>query len=258
VRKNPVQEKIKRGEVAIGHLVMEFATPGIAQILTNSGFDFVLYDTEHTNFSMETIGWLIRCSRAANLPAFVRIPNGQYDLMSRTLDAGADGLMIPCVQSREEAQRIIKATKYAPLGMRGTAFGVAHDDFLVGNILETMKAANEQNTIIAQIESVAGVENVEEILSVEGIDVAWIGHFDLTQSMGIPGQFDHSDYLRAVERVSRACAKYHKAGGFMASTPASALQMIASGFRCIAYHSDIRLYAQACQEGVAEIRRGLA
>jgi 2-dehydro-3-deoxyglucarate aldolase/4-hydroxy-2-oxoheptanedioate aldolase len=165
--------------------------------------------------------------------------------------------MAPNVQSREEAERIVRATKYAPLGNRGTAFGIAHDDFEVGNVLETMKQANEQTMVIAQIESVSGVENVEDIVGVEGVDVAWIGHFDLTQSMGIPAQFEHPDYLTAVEKVITACQRQGKTGGFMGATPDAVVELIRKGFRCIAYSSDIRIYRTALEEGLQAIRKQL-
>ena len=126
------KQKLKEGGVCLGHIVMEFASPGLVTILANAQFDFVLFDTEHTRFSIETIGGMIRYARSAGLPAIVRVPRGQYDQMSRIMDAGADGIMAPNVQSRAEAESIIQATKYAPLGNRGTAFGIAHDDFEMG------------------------------------------------------------------------------------------------------------------------------
>ena len=257
MRTNPVKQKLKEGGVCLGHIVMEFASPGLATMLANAKFDFVLFDTEHTRFSIETIGGMIRYARSIGLPAFVRVPRGQYDQMSRIMDAGADGIMAPNVQSRAEAERIIQATKYAPLGSRGTAFGIAHDDFETGDVLQKIVQANEQTLIIAQIESVSGVENVEAIVGVEGVDVGWIGHFDLTQSMGIPGQFEHPDYLAAVEKVVAACQRQGKAGGFMGATPDAVIELVRKGFRCIAYGSDIGIYRAALTEGLQEIRQHL-
>jgi len=257
MRTNPAKQKLKEGGICIGHIIMEFASPGLVTMLANTQFDFVLFDTEHTRFSIETIGGMIRYARGAGLPAFVRVPRGQYDQMSRIMDAGADGIMVPNVESRAEAERIIQATKYAPLGRRGTAFGIAHDDFQVGDVSQTIAQANEQTLIITQIESVNGVENVETIVGVEGVDVGWIGHFDLTQSMGIPAQFEHPDYLAAVEKVVVACQRQGKAGGFMGATPDAVVELIRKGFRCIAYGSDIRIYRAALTEGLQAIRKQL-
>jgi len=255
MRTNTAKQKLKEGSVCLGHIVMEFASPGLATMLANAQFDFVLFDTEHTRFSIETIGGMIRYARSAGLPTIVRVPRGQYDQMSRIMDAGADGIMAPNVQSREEAEHIIQATKYAPLGDRGTAFGIAHDDFEVGDVSEKIQQANQQTLIITQIESVSGVENVADIVGVEGVDVGWIGHFDLTQSMGIPGQFDHPDYLAAVEKVVKACQSQGKAGGFMGATPDAVLELIQKGFRCIAYSSDIGIYRSALTDGLQAIRK---
>ena len=257
MRTNPVKQKLREGGICLGHIVMEFASPGLVTILANAQFDFVLFDTEHTRFSIETIGGMIRYARSAELPAFVRVPRGQYDQMSRIMDAGADGIMVPNVQSCEEAECIIQATKYAPLGSRGTAFGIAHDDFEGGDVVQKIAEANKQSLIITQIESVAGVENVEAIVGVEGVDVGWIGHFDLTQSMGIPGQFEHPDYLAAVDKVIAACQHHGKAGGFMGATPDAVLELVLKGFRCIAYGSDIRIYHAALMDGLQTIRKQL-
>jgi 2-dehydro-3-deoxyglucarate aldolase/4-hydroxy-2-oxoheptanedioate aldolase len=257
MRTNFAKQKLKEGGVCLGHIIMEFASPGLVTMLANAKFDFVLFDTEHTRFSIETICEMIRYSRSVGLTAIVRVPRGQYDQMSRIMDAGADGIMAPNVENYKEAERIIQATKYAPLGRRGTAFSIAHDDFEMGDVSEKMRQANEQNLIIAQIESVRGVENVEEIVGVEGIDVGWIGHFDLTQSMGIPGQFDHPDYLAAVEEVIAACQRQGKAGGFMGATPDAVMELIQKGFRCIAYSSDIGIYRTALMEGLQVIRKQL-
>ncbi|MFQ6040939.1 MAG: HpcH/HpaI aldolase/citrate lyase family protein [Candidatus Poribacteria bacterium] len=257
MKTNPVKQKLKEGGVCLGHIVMEFASPGLVTMLANAQFDFVLFDTEHTRFSIETIGEMIRYARSAGLPAIVRVPRGQHDQMSRIMDAGANGIMAPNVQSRAEAESIIQATKYAPLGNRGTAFGIAHDDFELGDVLQKITQANEQTLIIAQIESVSGVENVEAILGVEGVDVGWIGHFDLTQSMGIPGQFEHPDYLKAVEKVIVACQHQGKAGGFMGANPNAVLELVRKGFRCVAYGSDIGIYRAALTDGLQEIRQHL-
>jgi 2-dehydro-3-deoxyglucarate aldolase/4-hydroxy-2-oxoheptanedioate aldolase len=186
----------------------------------------------------------------------VRVPATQYHLFSGPLDVGAGGLMIPMVESEEQARLIAQSVKYPPVGKRGAAFGVAHDDFGLepGTSAEKMVRANEQGLIIAQIETAAGIENVEKIAAVEGIDVLWIGHNDLTNSMGIPGQFDHPDYLAAVERVLAACRANNKAAGMMPTTVELARDLLAQGFRILAYSGDIWIYQQALKEGLAAIR----
>jgi 2-keto-3-deoxy-L-rhamnonate aldolase RhmA len=121
------------------------------------------------------------------------------------------------------------------------------------NVVSGMRRANDETLLIAQIETASGIENVEEISAVEGLDVLWIGHNDLTNSMGIPGQFDHPDYVRAIERFLDACANNGKAPGIMFTGVDGAHAQLEQGFRCVAYGDDIWLYAGALREGIAKI-----
>src|SRR5262249_42557641 len=148
-----------------------------------------------------------------------RVPATQYHLIARVLDVGVMGIMAPMVESEEQARLILASAKYPPVGRRGAAFGIAHDDFKSdGDILATMRSANDEVLLIPQTGPAAGLENVERIAAVDGIDVLWIGHFDLTNSLGIPGQFDHPRYVAAVERVLTAGRQRGKAAGFMAAS----------------------------------------
>jgi 2-dehydro-3-deoxyglucarate aldolase/4-hydroxy-2-oxoheptanedioate aldolase len=164
------------------------------------------------------------------------------------------GLMVPMVETAEQAQVIVDSAKYPPLGRRGAAFGVAHDDYSGGDIIDKMIFANEEGLLIAQIETARGVDNVEAIAAVDGIDVLWIGHFDLTNSLGIPGQFSHPAYLEAVERVLAACQAYGKAPGIMAGAVADGQAQLQQGFRAMAYSGDLWLYQLALRQGLDALR----
>src|SRR3954471_14485606 len=118
-----------------GHFVVEFATPGIGHILKNAGCDFVLFDTEHSGFGFETIKNAIRYFQAADLPAIVRVPSKAYDQMARAADMGAEGIMVPMVDTAEEARELVANIKYPPTGRRGVALGVAHDDYATSGIV---------------------------------------------------------------------------------------------------------------------------
>ena len=169
----------------------------------------------------------------------VRIPATEYHFIARVLDVGAQGLMVPMVESEEQARLLASSAKYPPAGRRGAGFGLAHDDFAPGDILEGMRVANEEGLLIAQIESARGVAEVGKIAAVEGIDVLWIGHFDLTNSLGIPGQFTHPKFVEAVDKVRAACREHGKALGFMASGVEEGRALLAKGFRILAYGRDI-------------------
>ena len=254
MKTNTVKEKLARGEYAYGTMVFEFNTTGIGRIVGEAGAEFVVYDMEHTGWSIETIRGLIATSRAADLVPMVRVPATEYNLIARPLDVGAMGLMIPMVETGEQAQYIVDSAKYPPAGKRGAAFGVAHDDYSGGDIIAKMASANEEGLLIAQIETGQGVENAEAIAAVDGIDILWIGHFDLTNSLGIPGQFSHPVYLEAVDRVLAACANHGKTPGIMAGAVADGQAQLQQGFRAMAYSGDLWLYQLALRQGLEALR----
>ena len=194
-----------------GHFIVEFATPGIGHILKSAGCDFVLFDLEHSGFHFETVKSVMRYFEAAELPAIVRVPSKEYHHIARAMDMGAEGLMLPMVGTAEEARQIVHSMKYHPAGGRGVALQVAHDRYRPGAVTEKFAAANKRSTLFCQIETADGVENAEAIAAIEGVDCLWVGHFDLSVSLGIPGQFDHPDFRRAIDRTVAACRK-HKQG----------------------------------------------
>jgi 2-dehydro-3-deoxyglucarate aldolase/4-hydroxy-2-oxoheptanedioate aldolase len=164
------------------------------------------------------------------------------------------GLMVPMVETPDQARLIVQSAKYPPLGRRGAAFGLSHDDYMVDDVRRSMESANREGLLIAQIETAAGVDNVDQIAAVDGIDVLWIGHFDLTNSLGIPAQFDHPDYLRSVDRVLQACHRHGKAPGFMVSSAEEGRAKLGQGFRCLAYWGDVWIYTDALRRGIAATR----
>ncbi|MCZ6681402.1 MAG: aldolase/citrate lyase family protein [Candidatus Poribacteria bacterium] len=253
MRESKVKRALNQGGVSIGTMVFEFNTTGIARIAAEAGAEFIIFDMEHTGWSVETMRMLIATSRAADIVPMVRVPATQYHFFARLLDVGTMGLMVPMVESEEQAQIIVQSSKYPPVGGRGAAFGVAHDDYQSGDILAKMESANAEGLLIAQIETVKGVENADEIAALDGIDVLWIGHFDLTNSMGIPGQFDHPQFQQALDRVLAACQQHGKAAGFMASSVEEGRTFLERGFRCLAYGGDLWLYQQALREGISAI-----
>lgn len=254
MRANRTKRTLRDGGVAVGTMVFEFGTSGIARIAAEAGADFVIFDMEHTGWSLETVRNLMATSRAADIAPMVRIPATQSHFIARALDAGAMGLMVPMVETEMQARLIAQSAKYPPLGRRGAAFGVAHDDYSDGDIVAKMRSANDEALLIALIETAQGVENVEAIAAVDGIDVLWIGHFDLTNSMGIPGQFTHPHFVAAVTRVLAAGRQHNKAVGFMASNVEEGRALLQQGFRCLAFWGDIWIYKRALREGISGIR----
>jgi 2-dehydro-3-deoxyglucarate aldolase/4-hydroxy-2-oxoheptanedioate aldolase len=257
VKENTVKRKLARGEVVLGTGVFEFSTTGIARIAAAAGADYVMFDMEHTGWSMETIRMLMSTARATDVVPLVRPPAIRYDAIARPLDLGAMGIVLPMVETEEQARLIVQSAKYPPLGERGAAFGFAHDDYLGGDVLEKMRRANDETLLMALIETVRGVEHVESIAATEGIDVIGIGHFDLTKSMGIPAQFEHPDYLRAVDRIRDAALRHGKAPGITVNDVGTGRRLIAQGFRLIGYSIDAWIFQSALRQGLDGLRASI-
>jgi 2-keto-3-deoxy-L-rhamnonate aldolase RhmA len=256
VKENPVKRKLARGEVVYGTGIFEFSTTGIARIAAAAGAEYVMFDMEHTGWSMETIRMLMSTARAADIVPLVRPPAIRYDFIARPLDLGAMGIVLPMVETEEQARLIVRSAKYEPLGARGAAFGFAHDDYLAGDVLAKMQQANAETLLVPLIETVRGVDNVDQIAAVDGIDVISIGHFDLTKSMGIPAQFDHPDYLRAVDTVREAATRHGKAAGITVGDVETGRRMVEQGFRMIGYSIDCWIFQDALRQALDALRAG--
>ena len=254
MRRNPVRAAVRRGELVVGTMVVEFGTPGIGRLAAAAGSDFVLLDTEHNAWELETIRSVVSAARGFDTVPLVRVPATEYHLIARTLDVGALGVMVPMVESAAQATAFVRACRYPPAGRRG--FGIFYRDEWQGSLGETIAAVNEEILTIAQIESAAGLDVVEEIAAVEGLDVLLVGPSDLSISLGIPGESSHPDFLAALDRVVAACNAHGPAAGTLATTVDGARAMIDRGYRFIMYGLDILLYQAALQEGLAAVREG--
>jgi len=256
MRTNPVKATLAAGGRAFGAMVFEFFSPGIAQICRNAGAQFVLFDMEHTGLDFETLKTQFALAKAQGLVPMVRVPRGEYHFIARALDVGALGVMVPMVDSAEEAAHIVACTRYPPLGKRGAAFGFAHDDYEGGDVAAKIAALHERTLVIAQIETADGLANVEAIAAVPGVDALWLGHFDLTNFMGIPGQFDHPAYLAGVQHIVQACERNGKTAAFLATDATWARAYHAHGFRLMAYGIDQALLQNALKQGL-DLLKGL-
>jgi 2-keto-3-deoxy-L-rhamnonate aldolase RhmA len=254
MRSNPVKTRLATGGHAFGTMVFEFFTPGIARIMDAAGAEFALFDMEHSGVGIETIKAQMSYAVGTNCVPMVRVPNIEYHHIAAALDAGALGIMAPMIDCAEQAAHLVACTRYPPAGRRGAAFGVAHDDYRGGSVAEKVIAANARTLVIAMVETASGVENVDQIAAVPGVDVIWLGHFDLTNSMGIPGQFEHADYLAAVRRIVEAAGRNGLACGFMAADDVWAKRYLEMGFRIIAYGLDHLIFQSALARGIETMR----
>ena len=232
------RERLRQGDLVLGQMVLELFTPGIGQMLASCGLDFVIFDMEHGRCDISLLAEMVAGCRGSNIFPIARVPDVNYAPLSRPLDLGARGVMVPRVETRMQAEDIVSQLRYAPVGRRGVALGIAHDLYRAGNA-DFFARANEETCVILLLETVKAFENLEAIISVPGVDVAWVGHYDLTVSMGIPAQFEHPRFLAAMEELATVCRRHGVAPGFLPSTPELAVHWISKGFRALSLGSDI-------------------
>ena len=258
MKPNRYREAIAAGRMPVGHMIMEFGTRGVPKILEAVDLDFVLFDMEHSGFDSERICDLIAWSKACSFAPFVRVPQALYHYLARTMDAGALGVMIGNVETPEAAKSIVDAVKFAPLGKRGVGLGTAHTDYVLPDAEQYFREINESSVVICQIESELGVKNAEAIAAIEGVDVLWVGHYDLTVSMGIPAQFHHERFLNALRAVVAAANKHGKRLGIQPGSPEQADEWIALGFNVLSWSNDIAVYRSALQSSINRLRERAA
>jgi len=232
-----LRRRIRAGELILGQMVLELFTPGIGPMLDACDLDFVLYDMEHGGCDITLIAEMIASCRGSGIVPMARVPDASYAPLSRVLDVGALGVMVPRVETRAQAEDIVSQLKYAPAGRRGVAVGIAHDLYRPGTP-DSFARINEEICVILLLETVKAYENLDEILSVPGVDVAWMGHYDLTVSMGIPAQFNHPRLLAAMDALVASCQRNGVAPGFLPPTPESAAHWISKGFRVLSLGTD--------------------
>jgi 2-keto-3-deoxy-L-rhamnonate aldolase RhmA len=252
---NPVRATLLAGGTALGVMAFEFFTPGLPRVLKAGGAEFVILDTEHSGLGMDGLKAAIAFARLAGLAPFVRVPGLARHLISPVLDAGALGIMVPMLETAEQAAALVEFCRYRPLGTRRLAFGMAHDDYRSGPVGPAIEAANDAILTIALIETAKGLENAEAIMAVPGLDLGWLGHFDLTDSLGFTGRFDDPRYAAAEAKLLAAARAAGKPFGWLAADGAQAKAALERGFRCLCINTDIGLLRDATARAFAAARQ---
>jgi len=218
ILKNVLKDKLRQGKPVIGTMI---TTGGVdtAEIISYTGADFIMIDGEHGSMGIETVGIMISLIKNSKVTPLVRVACNEMSVIQIGLNTGTYGIMIPMVNTKEDAMKAVQFCKYPPLGIRGVGpnravlFGAGADEFADYHL-----TANNEILVIVQIEHYAAVENIDDILSVQGIDIAFIGPRDLSMSMGIPGQVNHPDIQKSCLKVVESCEKYNVIPGIVTST----------------------------------------
>lgn len=244
MKKNNLKKALSEGKVVFGPFI-KFTDPAVIEIMGFAGFDFVIIDEEHGPISVESSQNLIRAAESVNIAPVIRVSNNNETLILRALDIGARGIEIPQVNSKLDAVHAVKSVKYSPQGERGVCRYVRAANYSSMDKFKYFKYANEETMIIAHVEGVEGINNLDEILSVFGIDVIFIGPYDLSQSLGIPGEVDHPLVIEKMKEVILKCKKNKVAVGTFVDDVKTAKFWILLGIQYVAFSVDVGILYEA-------------
>lgn len=236
--------RLKEGELLLGTLVT-MASPEPAEIFSRAGFDWLFIDMEHSPLDVSDARTLIQAA-AGRAACILRVPLNDEIWLKKALDTGCDGVLIPQVNSKADALKAVRLSKYPPVGTRSV--GITRAQAYGADGGEYLRTANEETAIIVQIEHRDAVANLEEILSVEGIDAALIGPYDLSASFGKPGKIDEPEVRDAIRHVQTICREKGVPLGIFSATAEGAKTYLAEGYRLIAVSSDILMLVNSARE----------
>jgi 2-keto-3-deoxy-L-rhamnonate aldolase RhmA len=252
MRPNAALRRLRAGETVLGMFAIDFYSTGLSRTAASAGAEFIVFDQEHTGWGLDQIRPLLAAARAADILPLVRVRTLDDHAIGSVLALGALGVMVPLIRDAAEARAVVAAAKYPPEGERG--FGILYVDEHEGDVERYMRWANDELMVIAMVETVSAIDDLEAIAATDGIDVLWIGHFDLTASMGIPGRFDDPRYTAALAAVVDACERNGIAAGISTDDADHAVQLARQGFRFIAVGHDIVLLRDALQQRLDAVR----
>lgn len=249
-----LKQSLKSGLLTVGSWIT-MGHPSIAEILANAGFDWLVVDLEHTTISIEQAGELIRIIDLCGIAPLVRLTSNHPDQIKRVMDAGAHGIIVPMVNSVEEAIKAVSSTRYAPRGKRGV--GLARAQRYGSGFKDYLQWQEDGPVVIVQIEHRDALDRLDEILTVPGVDGFIIGPYDLSCSMGIPGQFDAPEFTIAMDRILAAGQRVGSPAGLHIVEPDQLRlsQAIKEGYRFIAYSVDMRMLDVIARDGLANITK---
>lgn len=253
-----LKEMTRNRELKVGNFIVEFATPGIGHILKAAGCDFAFFDMEHSGFSFETLKSAIRYFEAAGVAVIVRVPAQENDMLARACDMGAEGLIAPMISTAAQAQAMVDSVKYYPKGKRGVGLGLAHDNYHIAPVTDALNGANDRTSVICLIETAEGAENADAIAAIDGVDCLWVGHFDLSWSLGVPGEFGHPKFAAAMDKIIAAAKKHKKSLGRLVPNTEQGIAFYKQGFDFICYSGDVWVLRDGLAAASKAIREGAA
>ena len=249
-----VRSLLESGGVKTGFWVNEFMTPAIGHILNAANCDLVTFDMEHSGLGYDTVRAALRYAEAAGLATIVRPPSKLYHDIARGLDIGAKSLMFPMVDTAQEAREIVACMKYRPRGIRGVTTQHFYDRFNGGDLGSKLAEEDHATTMIALIETRLGIDKVDAIAAVDGVDCLYLGHVDLSVDLGVPGRYEDPRLLDATHALAEACRRHGKSFIWDLGAPGGLEEMVRLGARIVMCGSDTGTLREAITASVAEVR----
>lgn len=251
-----LKQKLKNKELTIGSWVT-IGHPSVVEIMVNAGFEWLVIDIEHTSIDLTMVQILISTIQSKGLKALIRVSKNEEVVIKRVLDMGADGIIVPMITNADDAQRAVDYAKYPPIGKRGVGLFRAQNYGLSFN--EYKKWVNDELVIIAQVEHYLAAENIESIITTEGIDGIIIGPYDLSGSLGYPGEYNRSEVKEAINKILLACDKHNIPSGFhVIETDTSKIsEKIKQGCTFLAYSLDFLFLLNSSKAGMENIKKDI-
>jgi 4-hydroxy-2-oxoheptanedioate aldolase len=236
-----LRERMLGGELIVSTMISEFMNPNVGTMLATAGLDSMIIDMEHSSFGWPEMSAMVSVARASGLSPVVRIPEIRRETVLKPLDAGASGLLVPMVNTARQAEDAVRFARYPPAGARGAALRRPHSLYRALPAAEYLARANEEVALILQIETPEALENVEEIASVDGVDALFVGPFDLSVNMGIPGKVWDPRIREAFSKVIAATKGAGIAAGIQTFDLDQAQELVAEGVRYLSFSGDVNL-----------------
>lgn len=255
MRINQLKRKLEQGQTVIGPF-MNCRHATLIEIVGLAGFDFAIIDMEHGPLSVETAEDLCRAAQLTGLDPIVRVRKNDAPQIQRALDIGSAGVQVPQIETREQAEAVVRAAKYAPLGMRGVSLFTRAGDYTVYGTQGITDRLNAEQIVIVHVEGIRGLENLEEIVTVPHIDVIFLGPYDLSQSFGIPGQVHDPRVVKGMEKAVVTIREAGKAAGTFAADVETAKRWIDAGVQYVSIGVDVGIFANACRDIVQAVKGG--
>lgn len=249
-----LRQQLRDGDLVLSTMVGEVKAPSLPHLLAAGGLDSFIIDMEHGTHDWGEMAALIIVGKAVGLHPVVRIPEIRRETILKPFDAGAAGILVPMVNTADEAAEIVRWAKYPPDGARGVSLRRGYNDFRGGPMVEQLARTNADTAIIIQIESAAAVDAIDALVAVDGIDAVFIGPNDLSVALGVPGRLDAPEMTSACDRVITTALDAKVAVGYQAFSVAEATDYIRRGVRYLSYSTDVNALIDRAAEAADNLR----